>query len=102
MEQKKIKPFPPSLREKSRYLLIKGDPLKFKNILIDFLGIYNFSKLNFDILKEFSFEDYHLIKINSSELIKVRSSLCVIENDIEIIKVFGTIKKFKEFSKKQF
>ncbi len=94
---KKIKPFSPSLREKTRYLLIQGNSKEFEKILINFLGVEGFSKLNFKILSEIKFKEknFSLVKVNASELIKVRGALCVFENEIKIIKIYGTIKKVK-------
>ncbi len=98
---KKVKPFSPSLREKTRYLLIKGDPKRLEEILLFFLGIEGFSKLNFKVLSSVKFKgnNFFLVKINASELIKVRTALCVVENNLKIIKVYGTIKKAKRENK---
>ena len=95
---KKIKPFSPVLREKTRYLLVQGNSKEFEKILMNFLGVEGFSKLNFRILSEIKFKEknFSLIKINTSELIKVRSALCVFESKIKIIKIYGTIKKMKK------
>jgi RNase P/RNase MRP subunit POP5 len=97
-KQKKVKPFSPTLKEKVRYLLIQGDSEKFKEILLNFLGVEGFSKLNFRVLSEIKFKekDFSLVKVNASELIKIRGALCVFENEIKIVKIYGTIKKAKK------
>ncbi len=94
MEQKKLKPFMPSLKEKNRYLLFKGKKEELFKILKEFLGIYNYSKGNFKVI--FERDDIFLLKCTTEVYDLVRASLCLYNHNLRIIKVYGTIKKFKE------
>jgi len=95
METKKVKTFPSSLREKNRYLLIKGDKEEFFKIQKEFLGIVNFSLANFKIIEEE--KNYFLVKCNVKALDFIRASFCLYNHNLRIIKIFGTIKKYRHF-----
>jgi len=91
-KSKKVKNFPPSLREKNRYLLIKGRKEEFFKIQKEFLGIIGFSKASFKVIDEKG--DLFLVKCNSEVLDKVRASFCLYDSNLRIVRVFGTIKKY--------
>lgn len=87
-----MKPLKPSLREKKRYLLVRGKNLK-ENILKaikEFIGTLGMSKTSLSFIK--SGEDFAVISINREMLDKVRASLCVWPEKMEVKKVSGTIK----------
>jgi RNase P/RNase MRP subunit POP5 len=94
METKKVKTFPPSLKEKNRYLLIKGNKELFFKIQKEFLGLVNYSKANFKIIDEKN--EFFLVKCNVKVLDLIRASFCLYKG-LKIIKIFGTIKKYKKF-----
>jgi RNase P/RNase MRP subunit POP5 len=87
-----MKSLKPSARENKRYLLVKGKSLK-KNIPIaikDFLGELGLSSLGMSWIK--SEKDSAIICINREMVDKVRASLCVWPEKMEVLKVSGTLK----------
>jgi len=93
MKAKKVKNFPPSLKENNRYLLIKGKKEEFFKIQKEFLGLIDFSEASFKIIDEE--KDFFLVKCNVKVLDKIRASFCLYDNSLKIVRVFGTIKKYK-------
>ncbi len=86
----------PSIREKKRYLLIKGENLK-KNIekaILDFIGILGMSKTGLSWIK--TKKDSVIICINREMVDKVRASLVIYPEKIEVVKVSGTLKGLKK------
>ncbi|MDP2672662.1 MAG: hypothetical protein Q8O84_02525 [Nanoarchaeota archaeon] len=87
-----MKPLKPSMRERKRYLLVGGKNLK-ENIpkaIKDFIGVLGMSKTSLSFIK--SNQDSVIISINREMLDKVRASLCVWPEKMEVKKVSGTIK----------
>ena len=87
-----MKPLKPSMREKKRYLLVRGNNLK-ENIpkaIKDFIGVLGMSKTSLSFIK--SGEGFAVISVNREMLDKVRASLCVWPEKMEVKKVSGTIK----------
>ena len=87
-----MKPLKPSMREKKRYLLVRGNNLK-ENIpkaIKDFIGVLGMSKTSLSFIK--SGESFAVISVNREMLDKVRASLCVWPEKMEVKKVSGTIK----------
>ena len=87
-----MKPLKPSMREKKRYLLVRGNNLK-ENIpkaIKDFIGVLGMSKTSLNFIK--SGEGFAVISVNREMLDKVRASLCVWPEKMEVKKVSGTIK----------
>jgi len=84
----------PSLKEKNRYLLIKGDKGEFFRIMKESLGVFNYSLASFKILDES--ENYFLVKVNVKALDLVRASLCLYNHNLKIVKVYGTLLKYKK------
>lgn len=87
-----MKPLKPSLREKKRYLHVSGKDLK-KNIpkaILEFIGVLGMSEVGLNFIK--SDKDFSVISINREMLDKVRASLCVFREKIEVIRVSGTLK----------
>ena len=80
------------MREKKRYLLVRGNNLK-ENIpkaIKDFIGVLGMSKTSLSFIK--SGEGFAVISVNREMLDKVRASLCVWPEKMEVKKVSGTIK----------
>jgi len=87
-----MKPLRPSLREKKRYLYVQGKNLR-KNIpssILDFLGVLGMSEVGLNFIK--GGKGYSIISINRESLDKVRASLCVYLEKMEVVKVSGTLK----------
>jgi RNase P/RNase MRP subunit POP5 len=90
-----MKSLKPSMREKKRYLLVKGKNLK-KNIekaILEFMGIFGMSKIGFNWIK--SEKDFAIISINRKYVDLVRASLCVWPEKMIVEKISGTIKGLK-------
>ena len=80
------------MKEKKRYLLIKGKNLK-KNIeksIIDFIGILGISKTGMSWIK--TENNSAIICINREMIDKVRASLVLCGDKMEVMKVSGTLK----------
>ena len=87
-----MKSLKPSVRERKRYLLVRGNNLK-ENIpkaIKDFIGVLGMSKTSLSFIK--SGEGFAVISVNREMLDKVRASLCVWPEKMEVKKVSGTIK----------
>ncbi|MBS3094762.1 hypothetical protein J4474_03785 [Candidatus Pacearchaeota archaeon] len=88
-----MKALKPTLREKKRYLLIRGDGNLKENILKatrEFLGEYGMSKTALTFIK--SEGNKIIISINREMLNQVRASLCIFPEKMEVVRVSGTLK----------
>lgn len=87
-----MKALKPSMREKKRYLSVKGNNLE-KNIrkaIFDFLGVLGMTDTSLRFIKKN--KNSAVIQINREALNKVRASFAVFKDKIEIEKVSGTLK----------
>ncbi len=87
-----MKPLKPSMREKKRYLLVRGKNLK-ENIpkaIQEFIGTWGMSKTSLSFIK--SSDDFVIISINREMLNNVRAALCVWPEKMSVEKVSGTIR----------
>ena len=91
-----MKPLKPSMKEKKRYLLIKGKNLKtnIEKSILDFIGILGMSKAGLSWIK--SSKDSAIICINREMVDKVRASLSICPERITVERVSGTIKGLKK------
>ena len=87
-----MKSLKPSLRKKKRYLLVKGKNSKdnFFKAVKEFIGILGMSEASPNIIK--SNDNEMIISVNRNSVDKVRASLAVWPEKMEITKVSGTIK----------
>ena len=87
-----MKPLKPSMREKKRYLLIKGKNPKenIEKALKDFLGVWGMSKLGLGWIK--TEKNSAIISINRKMVDKVRASLVVWPEKMTVERVSGTLK----------
>ena len=87
-----MKPLKPSMREKKRYLLVKGKNPKenIEEALKDFLGVLGMSKLGLGWIK--TEKDSAIISINREMVDNVRASLVVWPEKMTVEKVSGTLK----------
>jgi len=87
-----MKPLKPSMREKKRYLLVKGkDPKEnIEKALKDFLGVLGMSKLGLGWIK--TTKESAIISINRKMVDNVRASLVVWPEKLTVIRLSGTLK----------
>ncbi len=91
-----MKPLKPTMREKKRYLLIKGGISEKKIIesIKEFGGILGLSNARpFFIEKN---KEYLILCINRKALNLVRASFAICKEEIKILAVSGTLKKIKQ------
>jgi len=84
-----------SARENKRYLLVKGSNLKenIEKAILGFIGILGMSKTGLIFVK--IEKDSAIIGVNREEVDKVRASLCIYPEKMEVLKVSGTLKGLK-------
>ena len=90
-----MKPLKPSMREKKRYLLVKGKNLKenVEKAILNFIGVLGMSKIGLSFIKtDLSKSDSVVICVNREMVDSVRASLCVWSEKMLVEKVSGTIK----------
>ena len=87
-----MKSLKPSMKERKRYLWVKGNNLKSEipKAIKDFIGSFGMSKTSLSFIK--SGKDSAVISINRKMLDQVRASLSVWKNKMSVEKVSGTIK----------
>ena len=87
-----MKPLKPSMREKKRYLLVRGkDPKEnIEKALKDFLGVLGMSKLGLGWIK--TEKDSAIISINREMVDNIRASLVVWPEKLTVERVSGTLK----------
>ncbi|MFW6283588.1 MAG: Rpp14/Pop5 family protein [Minisyncoccales bacterium] len=91
-----MKPLKPSMREKKRYLLIKGKNIEeeIKNSILEFIGIAGMAEANLKIIKKTN--DSIIISINREALNKVRAGFALNKKEIKVEKVSGTLKSLQK------
>ncbi len=87
-----MKPLKPSMREKKRYLLIKGKNPKenIEKAIKDFIGVLGMSKIGLGWIK--TGNESAIISINRKMVDSVRASLVVWPEKMTVTKVSGTLK----------
>jgi len=90
-----MKPLKPSMREKKRYLLVKGKNLKsnIEKAIFDFIGVLGMSKTALNFIK--TNKDSAVISVNRGSIDHVRASLAVYPEKMSVERVSGTIKGLK-------
>jgi len=80
------------MREKKRYLFVKGKNLKenVEKAILDFVGVLGMSKTGLSWIK--SGKDSAIICVNRGAVDSVRASLCTYPEKMEVLKVSGTLK----------
>ncbi len=91
-----MKPLKPSMREKKRYLLVKGENLKtnIEKAILEFIGVLGMSKTGLSWIKKG--KDSAVISINREALNHVRASFAVYGEKISVEKVSGTLKGLRK------
>lgn len=85
-----MKPLKPSIREKKRYLLVKGDTKDIEKAILEGIGVLGMSKTGFGWIK--TGKESAVISINREALNHVRASFAIWPKKIEVEKVSGTLR----------
>lgn len=87
-----MKPLKPSMREKKRYLLVKGKNPKenIEKSIKDFIGVLGMSKIGLGWIK--IGKDSAIISVNRGMVDSVRASLVVWPEKMIVERVSGTLK----------
>ena len=87
-----MKSLKPSMREKKRYLLIRGKNLRDNvgKAVLDFSGSQGMSKACLNFIE--SKKDSAIVSIDKKAVDFVRASLVIYPEKMEVLKVSGTIK----------
>lgn len=90
-----LKSLKPSMREKKRYLLVKGINLdeNIEKAILDFIGVLGMSKAGLKWIK--SSNDKAIIAINRESVNHIRASFAVFPEKIAVEKVSGSMKNVK-------
>ncbi len=96
-----MKALKPSMKEKKRYLLIKSKKIKnstnlkkkVESAIMDFIGVLGKSKTGMSWIK--SKNNSTILCVNREMVDKIRASICVSPEDIQITKVSGTLKSLE-------
>ena len=96
-----MKSLKPSIRERKRYLLVKGENLKkeIPNAIKEFIGIFGMSKTSLNFIE--SGKNFSIISINREMLDSVRASFVISQENISIERVSGTLKGLRNINKKK-
>lgn len=80
------------MREKKRYLLVKGKNPKenIEKAIRDFIGVLGMSKVGLGWIK--TGKDSAVISVNREMIDNVRASLCVWPEKMTVEKISGTLK----------
>ena len=85
-----LKSLKPSMREKKRYLLLKGDFTKkqVEDAILKYIGILGYAKACPQFISE------KILAVNRSEVDKVRAGFCL-SKGISVARVSGTLKSLR-------
>lgn len=89
-----MKPLKPSIREKKRYLLVKGDIKNIEKSILEGIGVLGMSKTGFGWIK--TGKESAVISINRESLNHVRASFAIWPKKIEVEKVSGTLRGLRK------
>lgn len=87
-----MKSLKPSMREKKRYLLVKGRNLRenIEKAILDFIGVFGMSKAGLEFIKSGS--DSAVIAVNRKSVEHIRASFAVFPEKLEVKRVSGSLK----------
>lgn len=90
-----LKSLKPSMRENKRYLLVEGKDLRenIEKAILDFIGVLGMSKTGLGFIK--ADKNFAVISVNRESVDKVRASLCVFPEKMQVKRVSGTLKGLK-------
>jgi len=87
-----VKSLKPSMREKKRYLLLKGENLK-KNVekaVLEGIGVIGSSKSGMSWIKN------NVLSVNREVVNNIRACFAIFPEKISVIRVSGTLKGLKK------
>jgi RNase P/RNase MRP subunit POP5 len=104
-EIKAIKKLKKSMKERKRYVLLRGGKsaeLKkdIENLILDFAGVLGFSKICLRWIEINEDYNYGIVSINRESLELFKASLCLSSKNIEILGISGTLKGLKRYKVK--
>ena len=87
-----MKPLKPSMREKKRYLLVRGKNLRenIEKAILDFVGVLGMSKTGLSFIK--NTKDSAIICVNRESVDSIRASLVIFPEKMTVERVSGTVK----------
>ncbi len=87
-----MKSLKPSMRERKRYLFVKGRNLKenIEKAILDFTGVLGMARAGLNYIKVE--KNSAVISVNREMVDSVRASLCVWPEKMVVVKVSGTLK----------
>jgi len=89
-----MKSLKPTMREKKRYLLIRGAVGDVEKAIYDGIGVLGMSKLGFSKVK--TGKDFAVISINREAVDSVRACFAIWPSKISVERVSGTLKGLKK------
>lgn len=91
-----MKPLSPTMREKKRYIFLKGRNLRenVEKSILEFIGILGMAKTGLGWIK--SDRDSAIISVNREMLEQVKASFALWTEPIEVKRVSGTLKSLKD------
>ena len=91
-----MKSLKPSMKENKRYLLVEGKNLtqNIEKAILEFLGIFGMSQIGLSFIEKKS--NSAIICINREMVDKVRASLCIFPEKMQVKKVSGTLKGLRK------
>ena len=95
-----MKSLKPSMREKKRYLLVKGEGKNLREnvekAILDFVGVLGMSKAELEWVKKDMDKSSAIIAINRKSVEYIRASFAVWPEKIEVARVSGTLKGLRK------
>jgi len=85
-----MKPLKPSMREKKRYLLVKGKVKEIEKAVLEGIGILGMSKTGLGWIK--SDKKSAVISVNRSSVDSIRACFAICPEELIVQKVSGTLR----------
>ena len=89
-----MKSLKPTIREKKRYLLVKGEIADIEKAIYDGIGVLGMSKVGLGRIK--TNKDFAVISVNREALDSVRACFVIWPEKILVERVSGTLKGLKK------
>jgi RNase P/RNase MRP subunit POP5 len=84
----------PSMRNNRRYLLIKGARSSVEKAILEFIGVLGWAEASPVFVSEVS--DVVTLAVNRKVLNKVKAALVLAKDELNILRVSGTLKGLKK------
>jgi len=78
------------MREKKRYLLVRGNCENIEKAITEFMGVLGASKVGLNFIEKK--KDSAVISVNREAVNQVRASLCIWPEKMSVERVSGTLK----------